>query len=133
MFPHIQNIYIAVFGDLKQVFLSMKLIQKGNLRVQGSLENIVLSIDRESRSRTFSQYRVLNPQCRASSILKNYVFLSFFRRKSRTLRTKTHIFGSLRAPDSLPLLFRNNLPNKMPKKRSSKNSPKNNGCQALNP
>ena len=26
--------YIADFGELKQVFLSMKLIQKGNFRVQ---------------------------------------------------------------------------------------------------
>ena len=131
MFPHIQNIYIAVFGDLKQVFVSMKLIQKGNLRVQGSLENIVLSIDRESRSRTFSQYRVFNPQCRASSILKNYVFLSFFRRKSRTLRTKTHIFGSLRAPDSLPSFFRNSSSKKCLKNVCQK-IPLKKDCPAIN-
>ena len=29
------EIYIADFGDFKQVFLSMKLIQKSNFRVQG--------------------------------------------------------------------------------------------------
>ena len=30
------------------------------------------------------------------------IFLSFFAKKSRILRPKTHNFGSLRAPDSLP-------------------------------
>ena len=44
------KIYIADFGNFKQGYFSMKLIQKGNFWVQGSLEKIVSSIDRKSIS-----------------------------------------------------------------------------------
>ena len=52
------------------------------------------------------EYQILNIEYRR--YWKIVIFLSFFVWKSCILRPKTHIFGSLRAPDSLFPLFWNN-------------------------
>ena len=71
-------------------------------------ENIISRIDRNPRSRTFSQNRkVLSIKYSLLSDIytEKLWFFVFFRRKSGSLRPKTHILRSWRAPDTLPPLM----------------------------
>ena len=69
--------------DNKFIFIVIKPMDGGiaitEIMISSSLENIVSSSGRKSRSRTFSQYRtVSNPQYRVLLILKNRLKRFFY-------------------------------------------------------
>ena len=73
--------------------------------LHASLQNIVSSTNPNPRYQNFSQYGRISssgPQIWSIINTEKLWFFVFFCRKSRILRPKSHFFGSLRAPDSLP-------------------------------
>ena len=97
---HISWLHCGINGDMTWLLAERTSWQNmpiSYLYVATKPENFVLHVDRNPRSRTFSQYRkVSSIESSTSKIVdtEKLWFFVFFRRKSRILRPKTHIFGS---------------------------------------
>ena len=104
------------------------------IHVTTRAENIDRRIDWNVRSRLFSRsQKVSNLEYRFfwDAIASFVIFFCVFRQKSCFYRSKTNIYGILRAPDSLPPPDLGTIC-QISLKRSSKN-PLRKGCQEKNP